>query len=180
MQYHIVAAALIGGVFAARGRLGDPTPLQRALDAAIASGARSFSLNPKTTYNQGPSSLVLTATNFTLFGAGATLVFSPGYGVVVDRSSETTARDLTVAFDPPNFSQGVLVASNDSTTFDVKLDPGFLPPNSSIFSSVEYKLQFYDPETKQRPAQSGCCVVKVVGGESFDTPAHRTRIPPPP
>jgi len=160
-------AAVIAAVSAAlpRGMLGEPTPLQRALDAAIASGARSFSLSPNASYVQGPSSLVLYgARNFTLFGANATLVFAPGYGVVVDRSLETTAQDVTVTFDPPSFSQGSLVAySLAAGTFDVRVDAGFPLPNSSVFTSVEFKLMFYDPATGQRPKQSGCCTVRVVG-----------------
>lgn len=147
---------------ASRGMLGAPTPLQLALDAAIASGAPSFSLSPNAVYAQGPSSLVLSAANFTLYGANATLIFAPGYGVVVDRSVQTTAQDMTINFDPPSFSQGSLVASTPST-FDVRIDAGFPLPNASFFTSVEFKLQFYDPTTGQRPHQSGCCIVTVSG-----------------
>jgi hypothetical protein len=147
-----------------RGLLGEPTPLQRALDAAIASGAHSFSLDPGATYIQGPSSLVLTAANFTLQGANATLVFAPGYGVVVDRSSDTLAQELTITYDPPSFSQGTVVASSGGASFDVRIASGFPLPNATTFStSVEIKLQFYDPATGRRPKQSGCCVVKISG-----------------
>ncbi len=167
---------LLAVAAASRGLLGPPTPLQQALDAAIASGANSFSLQPSATYTQGASSLTITAANFALFGSNATLIFAPGYGVVVDRSLATTVQDLTVAYDPPSFTQGTVVASSPSS-FDIRLDAGFPLPNASFFTSVEFKLQFFDPDTRQRPRQSACCVVTVGSGEVSPGVWRATEVP---
>lgn len=145
--------------------------LQAAVDAAIASGAASLSLEPLATYAFGAASLTLRgAARFALEGAGATLVFAPGYGVLVRESRDSAVRNLTVAYDPPCFTQGVIVANDASKgTVDVRLDAGYpspdaAAPETAYFGSSEIKLQFWDPSTRLRvPGQSPACVVTVVG-----------------
>ena len=149
--------------------LGAPTPLQTALDAAIASGAPSFSLTPNALYTQGASSLVITARSFSLLGNNATLSFAPGYGVLLDACLDVSVSALTVAFSPACFTQGTLAAHNASArTFDVQLDPGFPEPTADYFTTtVETKLQFFDGATRLRlPGQSGSCIVSVLGSPS--------------
>ena len=158
---------LLGDVasWSSRGLLGDPTPLQKELDEAIGEGLPSFSLNRSEVYIQGASSLLIKAKDFSLIGNNATIVFAPGYGVVFQESTGVVAQDLTVTFDPPSFTQGRLVAAA-GRTFDILIDSGFPLPNASFFTSVETKLQFFDPSTRLRPAQSGSCIVTVIGEES--------------
>ena len=141
-----------------------PTPLQALIDAAVASGAPSLTLPAGSTYQQGAAPLLLTASNFLLDGAGSTIVFAPGAGVVIERSTAVEVRALTVDYDPPCFSQGAVVAANASAkTVDVRLDAGFAAPDAPFFTTVEIKLQFFDGATQRRPPQSGACIVDVVG-----------------
>ena len=149
--------------------LGAPTPLQAALDAAIANGAHYYSLAPNALYTQGASSLVITARSFSLLGNNATLSFAPGYGVLIDASVDVSVSALAVVYSPTCFTQGTLTAHNASAhTFDVQLDPGYPEPTADYFSTtVETKLQFFDGATRLRiPGQSGSCIVHVVGSPS--------------
>jgi len=145
--------------------------LQSAVDDAIARGLPSYSLQPGSSYLFTNLSLsVKGALNFTLDGSGSSLVFSPGFGVLVLESQNSLIRNLTVDYDPPCFTQGVIVAFDDSgRTVDVQLDPLYPSPNAtdpltSYFNSSEIKLQFWDGATRLRvPGQSGSCVVDIVG-----------------
>jgi len=146
--------------------------LQAALDAALARGAPSLALAPGATYAFGAASLSLRgASGFALDGAGATLVFAPGFGVLVRESRESALRNFTVAYDPPCFTQGLIVASDAAArTVDVRIDAGYPAPDAgaaatAFFNSSEVKLQFWDPATRLRvPGQSPACVVEVVPG----------------
>jgi len=90
-----VGAASQAAVASRGPKLGAPTALQQALDAAIASGAASFSLTSNALYTQGASSLIITASGFSVLGNNATLSFAPGYGVLVDGSHrESSCRRL--------------------------------------------------------------------------------------
>jgi hypothetical protein len=152
--------------------LAQPLPgasLQAAVDAAVARGARGFALAPGATYAFGAASFVLRgAASFALDGAGATLVFAPGAGVLVRESRDSSVANLTVAYDPPCFTQGLIVASDaGARTVDVRLDDGYPAPNASAaatayFRSAEVKLQFWNPATRLRvPGQSPACVVDI-------------------
>lgn len=146
------------------------TPLQQALDAAIARGDSSFSFAP---YGplivQNDSSLVISASGFSIDGAGTTLSFYPGFGVLFDGSADVALKNVTIVYSPSCFTQGSVVAVNESAsppTVDVKLDDGFPTPDAGFFTTVETKLQFYSGATPARlriPGQSGSCIVDVVG-----------------
>lgn len=153
---YATTAAISRGPF-----LGAPTPLQDAINSAIQSGQSSYTLSPSTLYTQGPSSLIITATDFTLFGSNSTLSFEPGYGVLVDNSKNVTLTALTITFSPTCFTQGTVIAHTGATTFDISLDPGYPAPNATYFTTVETKLQFFDGDTTLRPPQSGSCIVTV-------------------
>lgn len=145
------------------------TPLQAAIDAAIASGASSYSLDPGATYQQGNASLVIRASSFAVHGNGATLVFFPTAGVLIDGSSDVAVTDLTVTYSPRCFTQGAVVAYDaQHNTIDVKLDAGFPTPDAPWFTStVETKLQFFDGATRLRSlGQSGSCIVNVASSPS--------------
>jgi len=145
--------------------------LQDAINDAIAQGLPSYSLAAGGTYEFTNASLsVREAINFDLDGAGATLIFNPGFGVLIRESKFTRIRNLTVTYDPFCFTQGVVVDhDNTARTVDVRVDPGYpLPdandPLTSFFNSSEVKLQFWDSDTRRRvPGQSGACVVSIVG-----------------
>ena len=141
-----------------------PTPLQALIDAATTRGATSLALPPGSVFQQGAAPLLITAANFLLDGAGSTIVFAPGAGVVIERAADVEVRALTVDYAPPCFTQGAVVALNASAgTVDVRLDAGFAAPDAPFFTTVEIKLQFFDGATRRRPAQSGACIVDVVG-----------------
>lgn len=143
------------------------TPLQTLLDAAINSGGSSLTLDANATFAQGAAPLLITATNFSLRGNGARVVFAPGAGVVIERAADVDVSALTVAYDPPCFAQGSIVAFNATArprTFDLRLDPGFPAPDAPFFTSVETKLQFFDAATLRRVPQSGACIVTVEPG----------------
>lgn len=143
-----------------------PTPLQIAIDAAIARGDANFTLKRGATYVQGASPLVITASHFALLGNGATLSFAPGAGVLVDASTDVALLDVTVSYNPRCFTQGSVVAYDAAAhTVDVRIDAGFPQPDAPWFkNSVETKLQFFDGSTPARlrvPGQSGSCIVNV-------------------
>jgi hypothetical protein len=142
-----------------------PTPLQALLDAAINAGSTSLTLPPNATFQQGSAPLLFTATNFLLDANGARIVFSPGAGVVIERSANVEVRNATVAYDPPAFTQGAVIGFDASAlTIDVQLDAGFASPQAAFFTTVEIKMQFFDNTTRERSLpQSGCCLVSVVG-----------------
>lgn len=140
------------------------TPLQAALDAAVASGAPSYTLAPDATYYQNASALTISAARrFLIDGAGATLVFAPGAGVLFDMAADVEFRNVTVRYEPPCFSQGAVVAiDRGAATVDVRVDAGYAAPDAPFFDTVEIKLMFYGADGRRVP-QSGACIVNVVG-----------------
>lgn len=154
-------------LLAARAAHAAVTPLQALVDAALAAGAPSLTLPAGSLFTQGAAPLLITATDFLLDGNGARVVFAPGAGVVIERSAGLEVRALTVEYDPPCFTQGTVVAANQSAhprTFDVRLDGGFAAPDSDFFTTVEIKLQFFNGSTRARVVpQSGSCIVTVAG-----------------
>ena len=70
--------------------------LQDAINVAIAQGLPSYSLAAGGTYEFTNASLsVRGSNNFDLDGAGATLIFNPGFGVLIRESKFTSIRNLT-------------------------------------------------------------------------------------
>ena len=165
-------AAVLAVILTGTGAAAAPIPgaqLQKLLDAAIASGAARLMLVPGATYAFGSVSLSMRAARgLFLDGAGATLVFAPGAGVLVRESADAAIVNITVAYDPPCFTQGTVVASQTGTV-DVELDAGYPIPNktapeTAYFDSSEVKLQFWDPVSRLRiPGQSLGCVVGIAG-----------------
>lgn len=145
--------------------------LQAAVDDAISRSLPVLTLESGAIYEFGSASFTLrNATNFLLDGSGSTLLFSPGFGILVRDSSDSVMRNLTVTYNPPCFTQGLIIAHDvNSRTVDVKIDTGYPFPDSSLpitayFNSSEVKLQFWDSSTRRRvPGQSGACVVKIIG-----------------
>ena len=145
------------------------TQLQAAVNTAIAAGSPGLALVAGATYTFGNASFTMRgARAFALDGRGATLLFAPGEGVVVRESADAALLNITVAYDPPCFTQGTIVAHNATAyTYDVAIDAAYPAPNASAlphFGSSEVKLQFWDPTTRLRVSgQSPACVVNIVG-----------------
>jgi hypothetical protein len=167
----MLRAAALACLGAAASASSAATPLQSLIDAALAAGAASLVLPPAATYAQCAAPLVVAdAADFLLDFNGARVVFAPGAGVVVERAARVELRNATVVYDPPCFSQGALTAVNESArprTFDVRVDAGYAAPDVTAtpwFATVETKLQFYDPATRERVRpQSGSCIVVPAG-----------------
>ena len=144
---------------------GGATPaqqLQAAIDAAIAAGLRSVVVAAGAIPFGARNLEINAATDFALLAADAgasTLVFSPGFGVLVQGSVRAALSGFVIDYDPPCFTQGSIVAvaggAGAPGSIDVLLDPGFPLPNASWFASSETKLQFYSGDALRRrdPAQ---------------------------
>ena len=137
--------------------------LQAAITAAVARGDASFDVSPGSYDFDAASLVIANASKFTINGAGSTLTFAPGFGVLIVDSRDVVVSSLVVAYSPTCFTQGTVVAMN-ATAIDVAVEPTWPSPNSSYFDSGEIKLQFWDATTRRRlPSQSGSCIVHVVG-----------------
>lgn len=159
------SALLLLAAGLASGARATTTPLQAAIDAAVAAGRSWTAPTHGAVYEQGNASLTLAgAADFVLDFAGATLVFAPGAGFTVSRCTNTTVRNATVAYSPASFTQGGVVGTDPvARTYDVALDAGWPVPNATVspwFASAETKLQFWDPASRLRvPGQPGACIV---------------------
>jgi hypothetical protein len=136
--------------------------LQAAVDEAIAAGLPSV-VAAAGVFNFGARNLELnSAADFALLAAQAgasTLVFAPGFGVLLQGCLRTLLAGFVIDYDPPCFTQGRIVNVTGSAgapgAVDVLLDAGFPLPNASWFASSETKLQFYwdDALRRRDPAQ---------------------------
>jgi hypothetical protein len=135
--------------------------LQALVDHAIASKARALRVPP------GDYFFNNTRSNFEVKGAaglqidatGATVWLWPGTFVDIRDSSHSSIQGLTVDFWPPCFSQGKVTAvHSSSSSFELVLDSGFLPPVPSLhaqFNATEVKLIYWDPQTRLLKQQLG-------------------------
>jgi hypothetical protein len=142
-----------------------PTPaqkLQMSVDEAIAAGVPSV-VAAAGVFAFGARNLeVNSAADFSLLAAStgaSTLVFAPGYGVLVQGCARTTIAGFVIDYDPPCFTQGTIInvtgGAGAPGSIDVRLDAGFPLPSTSWFASSEIKLQFYAADALRRrdPAQ---------------------------
>lgn len=159
----LLAVSITTGISSAKPEL-TPSQLQHAIDAAIASGASRYTIPPGT-YNFSQSQLLIRgAFYFDLVGSGATLLFYPGFGVMIRNAIDTTASALIVDYDPPCFTQGTVIAfSSVNGTADITLDLGYPTPDAQYFNSSEIKLIFFDAATRRRTAQPMFCGVSISG-----------------
>ena len=122
--------------------------LQRAVDAAAKTGG-VVAAPAGAVVDFGSSSLYVTnATGMTLDGRGVLLLFQPGHGVLVSGSRHTTIRNLSVDYDPPCFSQGVVTAFQPTPpTIRMRVSPGYPAPGASyIRSAAEIKVIFFSAD----------------------------------
>ena len=131
--------------------------LQEDVDKAIAAGVQSVVAATGVIVFGARNLEINAATDFELQAAGmgiSTLVFAPGYGVLVQGSVRAALSGLVVDYDPPCFTQGRIVAvaggAESPGSIDILLDPGFPLPNASWFTSSETKLQFYFDDALRR------------------------------
>ena len=146
-------------------RCSGETPAQRlqaAVNEAIAAGLASVKAAAGVIIFGARNLEVNGATDFTLTApapGASMLVFSPGYGVLVQGCARTAILGFTIDYDPPCFTQGKIVdvagGAGAPGSIDVLLDAGFPLPNVSWFASSETKLQFYGDDALRRrdPAQ---------------------------
>jgi hypothetical protein len=136
--------------------------LQAVVDEAIAAGMPSV-VAAAGVFSFGARNLeVNSAADFTLLApstGASTLVFAPGYGMLVQGCVRTTIAGFVIDYDPPCFTQGEIVNVTGSAgtpgSIDVHLDEGFPLPSAVWFASSETKLQFYadDAQRRRDPAQ---------------------------
>jgi hypothetical protein len=149
---------------------GDPAALQQAVAAAIAAGARSYTVAPGL-YNfsalpaGAPSTLELVgATDFALVSGGAVeFVFPPHGGLTVLRSARVAlAGPWTIDAWPPFTTQGVVsggVRSGKWFNFTLTLDAGFeLDPARFIPS----RAIFFDAATRRFLHGQSLCVTSAL------------------
>ena len=148
--------------------------LQQAINAAIASGAPSFTIGvgdwvftsdsePKRS-RPGVSLLIAGASNLRLSGAGpnhTSLWFNPGFGIDVEDCQNVTLEGFAVDTLTPAFSQGELLsldlAAKRATLHVEATFP--LPNDASLFNQTcpdgsggicgEIKAVFWDPATRR-------------------------------
>jgi hypothetical protein len=163
MHLPMLALALLAVTWAPRAQSAQPTAvqLQALVDRAIASKATTLALPP------GDYFFNASRSNFKVKGAegleidatGATVWLWPGSFVDIHDSHRSTIKGLTVDFSPPCFSQGKVTAvHNASSSFELALDAGFLPPVPAIhpqFNATEVKLIYWDPQTRLIKTQPG-------------------------
>ena len=136
--------------------------LQAAVDDAVAAGLPAVTVAPGVISFGARNLEVNRASDFTLAAAAAgasTLVFAPGFGVLLQGCLRTLLAGFVIDYDPPCFTQGRIEGVGAATaaggSIDVRLDAGFPLPNASWFASSETKLQFYGDDALRRrdPAQ---------------------------
>ena len=135
----IVADANGGPVATPRPEPGDKSEqLQRDLNAAIAAGSSTLAIAPGV-YRFGPKRdlLLNNARDLSITpggGGNVILLFTCNWGLVLRSSINVSVSDVTIDYDPPCFSQGVVESSTPSrtrwghSTFTYTLDEGFPAP----------------------------------------------------
>ena len=132
--------------------------LQQKLSAAASlSNPPVLTIEPGTYVFSNMSCTISNATNLVIEAHNANFVFYFGYGLEIMNCHNITIRGLTLDSDPPNYAQGVVVSSNNTTTssFVAKFDERFIPPDRTVQPFVNpggllgAKIRFWDAESKQ-------------------------------
>jgi hypothetical protein len=124
--------------------------LQAELSEAVRRGDGSFSIQPGTYRFQSADLLVNAAHNLAISGrnANVTLLFTCNWGLVLRSCANVSVSDVTVDYDPPCFSQGLVTATGHGTV-RYTVDEGFPAPNSDArFSAMRVKVINWDATTQ--------------------------------
>ena len=135
----------------------DPSEqLQRDLDAAIAAGSSAFTIAPGV-YRPKRDLLLNNARDLSITPGGGgrvVLLFQCNWGIVLRSCTNVSVADVTVDYDPPCFSQGVVTGS-DKESFTYTLDDGFpAPVGENAISDARFaqapvvKMIRWDPSTQ--------------------------------
>ena len=101
----------------------EATALQARINVAIAAGTPSFEIPPGTYSFNSANLNVSDALGFALLADAVTLVFTPGFGVVVRGCTDVrVSGPATVDHSSPAYSQGTIV-SIGSTCFSTAVPP---------------------------------------------------------
>jgi len=135
-----------------RGGVQAPAAWLSNLKAALAAGAKSFSIPPGT--HRLSENLELSGLEgFTLEGDGATLVFAPGGGKLkLIGCRNCSIKGLALDMDPMPFAQGTVVDVDPaSKSARVRLDAGYLSANPKA-PGKNLRCVFFEPSgTRELP-----------------------------
>jgi len=135
----------------------DPSEqLQSDLDAAIAAGSDSFAIRPGV-YRPKRDLLLNNARDLSIAprgGGRVVLLFTCNWGVVLRSCSNVSFADVSIDYDPPCYSQGI-VTDSDADSFTYTLHEGFpAPVGESAVSDARFaqapivKCMRWDPSTQ--------------------------------
>ena len=182
----------------------DPSEqLQRDLNAAIAAGSSTFSIAPGV-YRPKRDLLLDNARDLSIGpggGGSVTLLFTCNWGLVLRSSINVSVSGVTIGYDPPCFSQGIIQSSTPSgalrghSTFTYTLDDGFPAPiGESATSDARFaqapivKCICWDPDTQLSqglkklaytsgsPTNQGPRHIKHLGGRSYQLVVYHRRL----
>ena len=160
----------------ARERERDGQKLQAALSAAIRSGNHSL-LIPAGVYRFNASDLLAdNATDLVIepgagavagagAGVGVTLLFRCNWGLVLRSCTNVTVRNVTIDYDPPCYSQGVVIntttmttttTTNGSAAIRYTVDAGFPTPDADarFWTAPVTKVIRWHPGTRMRTGKT--------------------------
>lgn len=103
--------------------------LQEDLNAAIAAGSNTFVISPGV-YRPKRDLLLNNARDLSIVpgeGGSVVLLFTCNWGLVLRSCANVSVANVTIDYDPPCYSQGVVTAS-DRDSFTYTLDDGFPAP----------------------------------------------------
>ena len=126
----VVILTSLGGATAAANRADPGEQLQHDLDTAIAAGVPSFAISPGV-YRPHADLLLNNARDLRVEtddgGGKVVLLFTCNFGLVLRSCSNVSFRGVTIDYDPPCFSQGIVADSRNSLP-----PPGLLPCARSV------------------------------------------------
>ena len=109
----------------------DPSEqLQRDLNAAIAAGSSTFAISPGVYRPSSRDLLLNNARDLSIAprgGGRVVLLFTCNWGLVLRSCANVSVANVTIDYDPPCYSQGVVTGSEQGS-FAYTLDEGFPAP----------------------------------------------------
>lgn len=157
--------------------------LQSALSAAILANDRTFAIPAGVYHFEAHDLLADSARNLIIApapNAAVKLLFRCNWGLVLRSCANVTVRDLTIAYDPPCFSQGV-VTSTTERSIRYTVDDAFPTPisDSRYKTAPIVKVIRWDPLTRLRVGKTlklayntSQRMIRHLGGRSFELGAE--------
>ena len=132
-----------------------PTELQSDLNSAISNQQIDSYRIPNGNYHFINTDFVIkNAINFTVYSSSSTIIYlNCSYQVLALNNSNVTINNISIDYDPPCFSQGIIENINfTESSLTVLIDDGFpLPDNkiNDIFNAKIIKVIYWNSTTKQ-------------------------------